>query len=70
MNNNFPLYNRLAGCYEALIGGQTGDAMVDFTGGVDELIDLIGGGYWDSDEKKRALFKVSESKTLIRLALL
>ena len=31
---------RLAGCYEVLAGGQTGEALVDFTGGVNEPIDL------------------------------
>ena len=43
-------------------GGQTGDAMVDFTGGVDEVIDLVGGGYRGDDEKKRAFFKVCKLK--------
>ena len=55
--NSLLLY-RLASCYEALTGGQTGDAMVDFTGGVDEVIDLAGGGYRGDEEKKKALFKV------------
>ena len=49
----------MAGCYEALSGGQTGDAMVDFTGGVDETIDLVGGGYRGDDQKRKALFKVN-----------
>jgi len=49
---------RLAGCYEALIGGQTGDAMVDFTGGADEYLDLVGGGFRGDDEKTKILFKV------------
>ena len=53
----------MAGCYEALSGGQTGDAMVDFTGGVDEVIDLVGGGYRGDDEKRKALFKVLYMKT-------
>jgi len=43
-----------------LSGGQTGDAMVDFTGGVDDVIDLVGGGYRDDGEKSRMLFKVWE----------
>ncbi|XP_048461297.1 calpain-5-like [Rhincodon typus] len=33
-------YAKLAGCYEALDGGNTGDAIVDFTGSVAENIDL------------------------------
>ena len=51
----------MAGCYEALSGGQTGDAMVDFTGGVDEMIDLVGGGYRGDDQKRKTLFKVCEN---------
>uniref|UniRef100_UPI00398F55A0 calpain-5-like n=1 Tax=Pristiophorus japonicus TaxID=55135 RepID=UPI00398F55A0 len=33
-------YAKLAGCYEALDGGNAGDAIVDFTGSVAETIDL------------------------------
>ena len=32
--------------------------MVDFTGGADEYLDLVGGGYRGDDEKTKALFKV------------
>ena len=35
---------RLAGSYEALAGVQIGDALVDFTGGVNEAIKLKTGG--------------------------
>lgn len=37
--------NRLCGSYEALKGGQTSEAMVDFTGGVCEIYEL---DKWDS----------------------
>eukprot|EP00493_Phyllostaurus_siculus_P022624 UN22958 len=33
-------YAKLYGCYEAIDGGHTQDAMVDFTGGISEAIEL------------------------------
>ena len=60
----------MAGCYEALIGGQTGDAMVDFTGGADEYLDLVGGGHRGDDEKTKALFKVSSYTPCIQELIL
>ena len=51
----FPLF-RLAGSYEALSGGQTGDALVDFTGGVNEAIDIREGGYQNDETKQQELF--------------
>ena len=56
-NHFFP---RLAGSYEALEAGNTGDALVDFTGGVCESINLKDGGYGQDTEKRQALFKSME----------
>ena len=58
---SFLLYvrsHRLAGSYGALAGGQTGDALVDFTGGVNEAIDVREGGYERDEDKKTELFEV------------
>ena len=44
---------RLAGSYEALAGVQIGDALVDFTGGVNEAIDMK-----NENVNKTKLFKV------------
>ena len=46
----------MAGSYEALTGGQTGDALVDFTGGVNEAIDIREGAYHGDDLKQQELF--------------
>ena len=53
--------HRLAGSYEALTGGQTGDALVDFTGGVNEAISMKEGGYEADEDKRRELFEVRNS---------
>ncbi|XP_060538733.1 calpain-5 [Pantherophis guttatus] len=50
-------YAKLSGCYEALDGGNTGDALVDFTGGVSEPIDLVEGGYANDEAKRNLLFE-------------
>ena len=51
-------HSRMAGSYQALAGGQTGDALVDFTGGVNEAGNMREGGHENDEEKKRELFEV------------
>lgn len=48
---------RLAGCYESLEGGNTGDAVVDFSGAVAEAIDLEAGAYYKDEAKQEQLFE-------------
>lgn len=48
---------RMCGCYEALDGGNTADALVDFTGGVSEPMDLMEDGFKEDEEKRNELFE-------------
>ena len=47
----------------ALTGGQTGDALVDFTGGVNEAVKMVEGGYREDEDKKQELFHVRPQAT-------
>lgn len=49
--------SRLAGCYESLEGGNTGDAVVDFSGAVSELVNLEEGAFYKDQEKEDQLFE-------------
>ncbi|KAJ4935158.1 hypothetical protein JOQ06_016694 [Pogonophryne albipinna] len=50
-------YAKMCGCYEALDGGNTSDALVDFTGGVSEPMDLMENGFKEDEEKRSELFE-------------
>uniref|UniRef100_A0A3P9J8B2 Calpain 6 n=1 Tax=Oryzias latipes TaxID=8090 RepID=A0A3P9J8B2_ORYLA len=50
-------YAKLYGCYESLKGGNTGDAVVDFSGAVYEPINLEEGAFYKDQEKQNTLFE-------------
>ena len=49
--------SRLASCYESLEGGNTGEAVVDFSGAVAEAIDLEEEAFYNDQEKQDKLFE-------------
>uniref|UniRef100_A0A087Y3J5 Calpain 6 n=1 Tax=Poecilia formosa TaxID=48698 RepID=A0A087Y3J5_POEFO len=50
-------YAKLFGCYESLAGGNTGDAVVDFSGAVAEAIDLQKEKYYAEQTKEDKFFE-------------
>lgn len=64
---------RLNGCYEALEGGNTAEALIDFTGGVSEPLSLDREVLRLHSDQRRALFqtltKVHECKSLITCSI-
>ncbi|XP_070699757.1 calpain-5-like [Pempheris klunzingeri] len=50
-------YAKLFGCYESLEGGNTGDAVVDFSGAVAEAINLETEAFYKDQEKLDQLFE-------------
>ncbi|XP_040037163.1 calpain-5 [Gasterosteus aculeatus] len=66
-------YAKLTGCYESLEGGNTGDAVVDFTGAVAEAINLEAEAYYKDAKKQDQLFedllKVYEREGIISCSI-
>ncbi|XP_028322220.1 calpain-5-like [Gouania willdenowi] len=50
-------YAKLSGCYESLEGGNTGDAVVDFSGAVAEALKLEEEAYYKDEAKQELLFE-------------
>ena len=55
-NSPAPLL-RLSGCYQSLEGGNTGDAVVDFSGAVAEAINLEAEAYYKDQKRQDRLFE-------------
>ncbi|KAM9425380.1 calpain-5 [Pholidichthys leucotaenia] len=66
-------YAKLNGCYEALEGGNTAEALIDFTGGVSEPLSLDREALGLHSDQRRTLFqtlaKVHEHKSLITCSI-
>lgn len=52
-----PSVSRLSGCYQSLEGGNTGDAVVDFSGAVTEPLNLEVEAYYKDQKKQDQLFE-------------
>lgn len=67
------LISRLNGCYEALEGGNTTEALIDFTGGVSEPLSLDREALSLHGDQRRALFhtlaEAHERKALITCSI-
>ncbi|XP_054609593.1 calpain-5-like [Dunckerocampus dactyliophorus] len=66
-------YAKLNGCYEALEGGNTAEALIDFTGGVSEPLSLDREALIRHSDQRKALFqmlaKAYEHKALITCSI-
>ena len=66
-------FYRLFGCYEALDGGDLGEALEDFTGGVSEQLDIGELGLMDKPEERTAFYarlqKEVERKSLLAASI-
>ena len=65
-------YAKLNGCYESLDGGNLSDALVDFTGGVSEIMDLTTMDMKDGVVRKelfKSLLKKKENHALMCCAI-
>lgn len=67
------LRSRLNGCYEALEGGNTAEALIDFTGGVSESLSLDREALSLHSDHRRAFFqtlaKAHDGKALITCSI-
>lgn len=57
LQKNICIY-RLHGSYDALREGHLCDALVDFTGGVSEVVDLQAEEYADNEDKRASLLEI------------
>lgn len=67
------LSSRLNGCYEALEGGNTAEALIDFTGGVSEPLSMDREALSLHSDKRKVFFqtlaKAHERKALITCSI-